>query len=153
MSRAPHVPGDAGYLNNIPPDNSDGAKAANSTAADRERLIQVTASLATGGQGNIAPSPPAEDVDNGIKILPGGARVRVNQIKANPMVRAYGPESKHPKGTAVRRDGTPCEGDEQPYGVVGDIEVPGEGWLVSRIIPLSDLSVVSGTRQSEPDLI
>jgi hypothetical protein len=69
-------------------------------------------------------------VINGVEV-----EVEVPTVRRNSAVEQFGPESTHPRGTPVRKDGTRCEGDEQPYGVVGDINTP-QGKLVNRIIPL-----------------
>jgi hypothetical protein len=70
------------------------------------------------------------------KAMIGGVEVEVEvpTVRKNSAVEQFGPESRLPKGTLVRKDGTACEGDEQAFGVVGDINTP-QGKLVNRIIP------------------
>jgi len=55
-------------------------------------------------------------------------------VRRNSAHDVFGPESKHPKGTQVNKEGAPVVGDEKPFGVVGDINTP-QGKLVNRIIP------------------
>lgn len=70
--------------------------------------------------------------------LPDGTIVDITPRPVDPNVEKYGPESTLAKGTAVRRDGTPCVGSEQAYGVIGDIMTP-QGRLISRVIPYESL--------------
>lgn len=109
----------------------------NTIAREREQQLQMTAAIAAGGKPDLAPTV-AVDPAPSVRIADiGGQQVRVHigTIRRNDHVAKYGPESRLPKGTPVKRDGTPCEGDEQPYGIIGDIELPGIGRLVSRVIP------------------
>lgn len=109
----------------------------NTIAREREQQLQMTAAIATGGKPDLAPTvavDPAPSVRTA-EIAGEQVRVHVGSIRRNDHVAKYGPESRLPKGTPVKRDGTPCEGDEQPYGIIGDIELPGVGRLVSRVIP------------------
>jgi hypothetical protein len=76
-------------------------------------------------------------------------KVQVPKRRENPQVSRFGPESRLPKGSYVRTDGTPVEGDEQPYGVVGDVLVPDVGWLVNRVVPLQALEETPGVASEE----
>lgn len=131
-SQQARIPGETGVLNNT---NED----PNEIARKRERALRAIAQAQNEGDGDIAPPP---DLDDG-PAMPTTAtiegqtvRVRIPAIRRDDESRKYGPESRLPKGTPVRKDGTPCEGDEHPYGIVGDIELPGKGWLVNRVIPI-----------------
>jgi hypothetical protein len=46
----------------------------------------------------------------------GGVEVEVEVPiqRRNSVVEQFGPESRHAKGTLVRKDGTPCEGTSSP---------------------------------------
>jgi hypothetical protein len=66
--------------------------------------------------------------------------VDIEKRQRDVQVDLYGPESKLPKGTAVRKDGTPCQGSERPYGIIGDMMTP-QGRLVSRVVPFESLDV------------
>ena len=115
-------------------------------AEARERQVQATAmaeAAAAGKTADIAPSsvaPRKLKAGKHKRVMPNGdvVEVDINARPIDPMVEAYGPEVQAPKGTPVRKDGTPCQGNEQPYGVVGDI-VTSQGRLVSRVIPYDSL--------------
>jgi len=124
------MPGEDGPLNNS---NDD----PNKVARDREIRTRTIAAAASGGEPDLAPMPaldegPAmrEATINGVKV-----KVHVPTIRRSDHVMRFGVESRLPKGTLVRKDGTPTEGDEEPFGVIGDIELPDVGRLVSRVIP------------------
>lgn len=118
-------------------------------AEARERQVQATAmaeAAASGKIADIAPSSvkPRAPLKAGKRRarMPNGDIVEVD-IAAAPKdinVELYGPEVNAPKGTPVRKDGTPCQGSEQPFGYVGDIMTP-QGRLVSRVIPYASLAV------------
>lgn len=119
-------------------------KTANDVGTERENVVraQAMADAARRGQApDLAPAAdigaPAQPASLKRKAIINGVEVEVEvpTVRRNSAVEQFGPESKHPKGTQVRKDGTPCEGDEAPYGVIGDINTP-QGKLVNRVIPL-----------------
>lgn len=135
MAKQPQMPGtEVTALNNT---NDD----PNTIARDRERVTQAVAVAATGGEGSIAPPPPLDDGPAMRKATLGGkeTKVRLSPVRRDPLSAQYGQESKLPKGTPVKEDGTVFEGSGQPYGVIGDIETP-QGWLINRVIPLDSLT-------------
>jgi hypothetical protein len=142
MSKLPiQVPGEQKIdpKTGLPPVLNNADMDVNEVGRQREMQVRAIAMAATGGQGELAPSPA---IDTGPALQErtmAGERVvvRVPAIRHNVQVSKYGPESSFPKGTLVRRDGTPCEGNETAYGVIGDI-VTNEGILVHRVIPLED---------------
>ena len=132
MSRPARVPGESGHLNNAGDDP-------NEVARKREKALRAVAMATTEGDGDLAPMPAIDEGPAMPKTAEIGGekvRVRIPAIRRDGDSAKFGPESRLPKGTPVRQDGQPCEGDEEPYGVIGDIELPGKGWLVNRIIPL-----------------
>ena len=117
-----------------------------SIAEQHERIAQANAMAEAAKQGKTADIAPSSVAPRKLKpgkhkrVMPNGdvVEVDINARPIDPMVEAYGPEVQAPKGTPVRKDGTPCQGNEQPYGVVGDI-MTSQGRLVSRVIPYDSL--------------
>lgn len=137
MAKTPQMPGEQKIdpATGLPPVLNNTNDDPNAVARTRERVIQATAMAATGGEGEIAPSP---EIDAGpalrTAVIDGeSVQVRVPPIRHNADVVKFGPESRLPKGTPVRQDGKACEGDEQPYGIVADILTP-RGVLVNRVV-------------------
>lgn len=116
-------------------------------AEARERQLAGTAMAEAAARGETADiAPPSVKTKGKLKpgkhkrVMPNGdvVEVDINARPIDPMVEMYGPEVQAPKGTPVRKDGTPCQGNEQPFGVVGDI-MTSHGRLVSRVIPYDSL--------------
>lgn len=113
----------------------------------RERQLQAQAMVEAAKSGQVADIAPSS-VQPRDEIKPGKRRARlpngdivevdITAARKDPHVDLYGPEVNVPKGTPVRKDGTPCQGTEQPHGYVGDIMTP-QGRLVSRVIPYESL--------------
>lgn len=117
---------------------------ANQVGQERENLVRAQAMADAAKRGESPDLAPPADIGkpaaptalkrkaiiNGVEV-----EVEVPMVRRNSVVETFGPESKHAKGTPVRKDGTPCEGDEKPYGVIGDINTA-QGKLVNRVIPL-----------------
>jgi hypothetical protein len=129
-------------LNNIT------GKTANDVGGERETVLRARAAADAANRGVAADIAPGAAIgaasQEGPSVLKRRAMVNGVEVdvettvrKANPHVQRFGPESRLPSGTPVRKDGTPCEGDEQPYGIIGDIILP-EGRLVNRVIPVAD---------------
>lgn len=114
----------------------------------RERQVQAMAMAEAAASGKVADIAPSSVERKTIKPgkrrarMPNGDIVEVDIAAARKdiNVELYGPEVNAPKGSPVRKDGTPCQGSEQPYGYVGDIMTK-EGRLVSRVIPYESLTV------------
>lgn len=113
----------------------------NEIARQRERHIRGTAMAATGGDGEIADGPEIGAGNAITTRVIDGRRVRVSipPVSRNPDVTRYGREQTLPAGTPVTHDGKPCEGAEEPYGVIGSVMTE-RGWLVGRVVPLADES-------------
>jgi len=124
--------------------NNAGRGSANDVGEQHERTARVMAmadAVKRGEDPDLAPpaklgkaAPAAvtkrKAVINGIEVI-----VDVPIIQKNLDVEQFGPESRLPKGTPVDKNGMACEGDAQPYGVIGDVLTPG-GRLVNRVIPV-----------------
>jgi hypothetical protein len=136
--RALQIPGEEGPLNNADDDP-------NQVAAEREGVLQSLARAH--GTDDIAPPPDLDAGDTEADVMLGGERVRVlvPQRRINPQVSKFGPESKLPRGTAVRKDGTPAQGSDVPYGYIGDIMTP-QGRLINRVIPVAVLQKANQTK-------
>lgn len=142
------IPGDDGDIPgaNQPNDPDDPVAIADL----RERQLQgaaIAEAAAEGRDADLAPMPAGVGKGGRSKKrakakMPDGTIVEVDiEERAKDVnVELYGPESSLPKGTAVRKDGTRCQGSEQPYGIIGDVMTP-QGRLVSRVIPYDSLSV------------
>jgi hypothetical protein len=123
--------------------NNIAGRTANDVGVDRENVVRAQA-MADAARRGVAPDlapaadigAPAEPTSTKRRAVINGQEVEVEvpAMRRNSAVEKFGPESRLPKGTQVRKDGTACEGDEQPYGVVGDINTP-QGKLVNRVIP------------------
>lgn len=131
--------------------NNIAGQTANDVATDREAIVRAQAMADAARRGraaDLAPpvevAAPAEPVSLKRRAIINGVEVEVEvpTVRRNSAVEQFGPESKHPKGTPVRKDGTPCEGDEVPYGVIGDINTA-QGKLVNRIIPLDSVKAAA----------
>lgn len=155
MPRQPQMPGEQPKIDpatGLPPVLQNTEDDPNKIARDRERITQATANLATGGEGEIAPSP---DIDDGPAIRTAqvngqDVRVRISPTRRDPLSAKYGPESRLAKGTQVNEDGSVFEGTGQPYGVIGDYLDPAKGWLINRIIPLASLEQDKQQAQAAP---
>lgn len=131
---------DVTELNNI------AGSTANSVGQDREEVVRSSA-IADAARRGVKPdlAPPAaigapvEPASLKRKAMIGGVEVSVEMpvVRRNSAVEQFGPESKHPPGTLVNKDGTAFEkttATPEPYGVIGHIDTP-QGKLVNRIIP------------------
>lgn len=116
---------------------------ANDVGVERENLVRAQAMADAARRGEAPDLAPAADIGKPAqpasikrKAVINGVEVEVEMptVRRNSVVEQFGPESRLPKGTPVRQDGTPCEGDEKPFGVIGDINTA-HGKLVNRVIP------------------
>lgn len=125
----------------------DGVTALNNTnknpndiAREREATLRgmaIATATAAGETPDLAPEVAADDKPSiKRKTVMGGEEVEVEVPKSrvNQQVQKFGPESRLPKGTRVKEDGTPCNDGEEPFGVIGDIRTQ-DGILVNRVIP------------------
>ena len=152
MSKAaPRIPGDDEDMpaSRAPSNllNNAGTKTPNDVAAERENVVRAMAMAEAAKRGespDLAPAPaigsegPEGPTSIKRKVMINGVEVETVTpvIRKNTHVAMFGPESRLPSGTPVKQDGTPCEGDEEAYGVIGDIITP-QGRLVGRIIPVA----------------
>lgn len=141
MRRTPEMPGEEPAAETKPgvTELSNTSLDPNEIARQHERRVRTIAAIAADGEPDLAPMPAIGTERAIAERTIGGQRVRVRipSRRVNEQVLKFGPESPLPRGTPVRADGNPCEGDEEPYGVVGDIETS-EGLLVNRVIPIAD---------------
>jgi hypothetical protein len=133
--RGTQIPGDTDGVTEL---NNAGRGDPNAVAREREAMLRGKAISTLQNKADLAPGPELDDMEETGEIEAGGERVRFRVPKRvlNPQVDRFGGESKLPRGTWVRKDGTPCEGSETPHGVVGDIDTP-QGKLVNRVIPVA----------------
>jgi hypothetical protein len=149
-AQAVKIPGDGDDLppSKAPSDllNNAGRGTANDVGLQHERTAKALAMAAAvqrgenpdlaamAAIGNEEGAPPTS-IKRRMRIGGEMVDVEVPLVKKNGDVEKFGPESRLAKGTNVRKDGMPCEGDEQPFGIVGDIITP-HGRLVNRVIPV-----------------
>jgi len=114
----------------------------NKVARDRESIVRGRAVGTIGEGADLAPPVTVGDgkaLGQDATIAGQNVLVVVPKRVENPHVSKFGPESRLPRGTYVRKDGTPVQGDEKPYGIIGDVIVPNVGRLVNRVVPLEAL--------------
>lgn len=122
--------------------NNTSGSTANSVGSDRESVVRAMAQADAARRGvapDMAPAveigAPAEPTSLKRKAIINGVEVEVEVplTRRNSAVDTFGPESSYPKGTQIRADGKPCEGNDIAVGVVGDINTP-QGKLVNRVL-------------------
>lgn len=127
--------------------NNIAGKTANDVGLDRESVVrsQAIADAARRGQkADLAPAVAiggdAEPASRKRTAIINGVKVEVDvpTVRRNSAVAQFGPESTHPRGTLVNKDGSLHVGVGEAYGVIGDINTP-QGKLVNRIIPLDSV--------------
>lgn len=134
MERETKMPGEDKGVTEL---NNAGREDPNEVARKRENLVRGTAAATVGEDVDLAPPVRADAEPAMREATIGGVRVKVHvpSIRKNDGLAKFGPESRLPKGTLVNSEGNPHEGTGEPYGVIGDIELPDVGRLVSRVIP------------------
>lgn len=136
MSRTARTPGEASEKDGITALSNTNLDP-NEIARQRERIARTLATVAAGGEPELAPMP-AIDAGPAIETREFGGkahRVHVPSRTENNQVQIYGKEVSLAEGTVVSdAAGTPCEPGKKRYGVVGRI-LTDDGWLVGRVIP------------------
>lgn len=111
-------------------------------ALEREDQLRAKA-ISSVSRPDLAPMPNVDEGYQAAEMTVDGETVRVIIPKkvVNREAEKFGTESKLPKGTAVREDGTICTGREEPWGYVVDIKTDA-GILVNRVVPVSKCRVI-----------
>ena len=127
--------------------NNIAGRTANDVGADREAVVRSMAVADAARHGRTPDLAPPADIGRPVeptstkrKAIMNGVEVDVDvpTVRKNSAVAVFGPEVSYPKGTPIRADGKPCEGNDEAVGVVGDVNTP-QGKLVNRVIKFDTL--------------